>query len=116
MRHNPRTLQTLLQLARREARRRAPAPACAPDEAQIRRLAHHALQAREQGAAPRGEHEPKPASWAVAFERLCWWGAGAAAALCLFLGALHRPPPEPEVFESLLEWPAANAASTPDLF
>jgi hypothetical protein len=91
-------------------------PAGEPDAAEIRRLVQQALRATTRPGASREARPPERASWAVAFERLCWWGAGATAALCLFLGALHRPPPEPEVFESLLEWPATGDATTSELF
>lgn len=116
MRRYPRKLQTLLQIARREAHRRAPVPAGEPDAAEIRRLAQQALRATTRPGASREGHPPERPSWAVAFERLCWWGAGATVALCLLVGVLQRPPPEPEVFELLLEWPAANGGSDPDVF
>lgn len=112
----PPNLERLLQLARHATRHRAPAPAHEPDAAEIRRLAKQALRATSRSGTPREAHISKHVAWAGAFERLCWWGAGAAAAVCLFLGALHRPPPEPEAFELLLEWPDASNATNPELF
>lgn len=112
----PPNMERLLRLARHAARHRAPAPAGEPDAAEIRRLAQQALRTTTSPGASREERAPERIAWAGALERLCWWGAGVTAAVCLFLGAMHRPPPEPEAFELLLEWPAASNATNPELF
>lgn len=37
-----------------------------------------------------------------AWERLCWWGAGAAAAICLSATVYHTLLPEADVFDSFV--------------
>jgi hypothetical protein len=115
-------LQRLLRLARLEAKGRMRA-APALDATRARRLAQRALAALPRRTAPPShsagwqpavsptDSRRTPKSWLDAFERLCWWGAGATVALCLVLGVLHRPPPEPDAFAPLLEWPASSGES-----
>jgi hypothetical protein len=43
------------------------------------------------------------------WERLCWWGAGAATALCL-AGVIYRTSlPEPDPFEEFMNAPMEGA-------
>lgn len=43
------------------------------------------------------------------WERLCWWGMGAAAVICIVTVSLHPHPPEPTAFEILLSIPSTTA-------
>lgn len=114
MNARPPKLQRLLGLARRAARPRQTAPTPAPEATELRRLTQQVLSAAER-------HRPDAAAlrqreWARAFERLSWWAAGAAAALCLIAATLHRPASEPTGLELLLQWPARQDAPNPELF
>lgn len=83
-------------------------------------------------AARRGRPQERPlplppflairvaASWAATprsphlarlWERLCWWGAGTAVAICLATGVLQSSRPEPTGFDLLLELPQAGDIS-----
>jgi hypothetical protein len=61
-----------------------------------------------QPAASRLENPPGPATWADAFERLCWPAASATVGVCLLLLAFHRPAPEPDATSLLLNWSAPS--------
>ena len=54
---------------------------------------------------------PRRAGWADAWERLCWWGAGASVAVCLFAFVNQSLQPEPNPFDVLLE----STADAPDM-
>ena len=67
--------------------------------------------AEESSSAPFGFATSVAARWAGsrqcpsqrdAWERLCWWGAGAAAAICLSATVYHTLVPETGVFDSFV--------------
>ncbi len=80
-------LQQLLNLARRGR----PAP---PVDALPFGLATR-VAARWAGSASR-------ANAGELWERLCWWGTGAAAAICIVTVSIQAQPPEPTAFDLLL--------------
>jgi hypothetical protein len=49
---------------------------------------------------------PRRSGLADAWERLCWWGAGASVAVCFMAFVSQSLTPEPNPFDALIETPA----------
>ena len=97
MNRDQRKLDRLLTLARKAPRPREPDfPIPAPFGLAGRIAAQWAARA-------------EPHDGAEAWERLCWWGAGTAAAVCLLTVVYQRQLPEPTVFDLLIEAPLETA-------
>ena len=55
--------------------------------------------------------KPRRLNWTDAWERLCWWGAGASVAVCLIAFVNQSMQPDSNPFDVLLE----AQADTPDV-
>ncbi|HZO86525.1 MAG TPA: hypothetical protein VFC26_14995 [Verrucomicrobiae bacterium] len=79
----------------------------------VRRLA----SAAPESEAPFGFATRVAARWAAqrrasaadVWQRLCWWGATASIAICLFSAVYRATLPEPNAFDLLLEQPVMEA-------
>jgi len=78
------------------AARKVHAPTPAPSDL----MAPFGFSARvaARWAAARAE-----SNWAAHWERLCWWGASASVAVCLFTFVNQSLQPEPNPFDVLIE-------------
>ena len=99
MNANHETLRKLI-----EAARKAHAPSPAPSA--LAAPFGFSTRVASRWAAARGK-----SNWAEHWERLCWWGASASVAVCLFAFVNQSLQPEPNPFDVLLE----AQADAPDM-